>query len=75
MKCINCTNWEPYKEYPNFGRCKSPKFIEGAAYWEKGYDPDSLLYCSGGMDSAGFETGAEFGCIHFKSKDVAKDEN
>lgn len=69
MKCKDCINWEQTKDNEqNFGYCKSFKFIEGASYYDAKYDSNSLLYCAGGMDDAGFETGAEFGCIHFERR-------
>jgi len=54
--CKNCTHWEK-------NNCDCDKFVY------EGYDEppiDGLVYWDYESYSAGFETGEQFGCIHFK---------
>lgn len=72
--CKNCKYWqedkgfmESHKTLSSFGTCQCPKFK---------YDPpnyndlaeDEFVYCDMEHYEAYFETGAEFGCIHFEQK-------
>jgi hypothetical protein len=63
--CKDCKHWERNKDEKYAGRCDSEKFVysdgndcqkDGLQYWDyEGY-------------SAGFETGEDFGCIHWEAK-------
>jgi len=66
MRCQNCMYWTRFKEsYENkeYGDCNNDKF--NYEYPAKNKD-DNLVYRDGEGWSAGFETGQNFGCIHFK---------
>lgn len=66
--CINCKYWVRNDDnYSNkfFGMCSSDKFI----YEDSDKNPkDALVYWDYEGYSAGFETGENFGCIHFTNK-------
>jgi hypothetical protein len=74
MNCKNCKYWHKYTddfdvEYhgPMMGVCHSDKF----RYKESSEKakPDELMYWDDEGYSAGFETGADFGCVHFSLKE------
>jgi hypothetical protein len=68
-RCKNCKYWtRTEKEEHNsglYGDCNSSKF-EYEIDRESLVDGDKLLYQDYEGFSAGFVTGEEFGCIHFK---------
>jgi hypothetical protein len=81
MKCSNCKYWKRQVPTPNhipdegFGDCSNPKFIYGKSdtiYYpfdrtlEQNYPVDALLYRDYENYMAWFETGENFGCIHFE---------
>ena len=60
-----------------FGMCNCKKLAYGYPFDKKEYNnevneqtPDMLLYCDGEEYSAFFYTGKDFGCIHFKPKEI-----
>ena len=63
--CQNCVNWERINDKSVFGECNCDNFV----YTGK-IDPpvknDILTYWDCECYSAGFETGENFGCVHFK---------
>ena len=75
--CKDCDFWKPipgsgeigqnFECYKNHGTCACKFFIE-----EDSLDiispSDSLLYWDYEGYSAGFYTGKDFGCIHFKAR-------
>lgn len=72
--CKNCIFWERYKEAGDIesrgehaGICNSAKFIDANDSCEK-VPKDGLRYWDYEGYSAGFETGENFGCIHWKGK-------
>jgi hypothetical protein len=71
--CKNCIHWgknEPYRNgKPRFGgECDSEKFVYDGmdTYYNKEPDEDMLQYGDFEGYSADFDTGPEFGCIHFE---------
>lgn len=75
-KCKNCKYWlRNTKEFEtkDFGECTCKKFQYEDIFREKKTTDDMLLYADYEGYSASFETGQNFGCIHFKEKD--KDGN
>ncbi len=62
--CRNCRFWKENKD-EHFGTCSNEKFVEVSDR----NNGDELLYYK--HDSTHkFFTGADFGCIHWKPKDV-----
>jgi len=71
-KCKNCSYWKEENSNPDSlmdwgGECKSNKFVY-AENLNRGEEPepDMMKYWDWEGYSAGFSTGPEFGCIHFK---------
>ena len=76
MKCKNCIHWKKHEpegknNYLIFGGdCDSEKFVYDGmdTHFDKDPDDDMMQYFDYEGYSAGFYTGPEFGCIHFKEK-------
>lgn len=70
-KCEGCGFWV-YKESSaspkHYGDCRCPKFCY--EYPDKEGDTNNLLYMDCEGYSAEFETGKDFGCIHWKPKEA-----
>jgi len=72
--CKNCKYWSsirsPYedKNGNNTGSCSNKKFIY--AIDDKKIDSDGLRYWDAEAYYAYFETGLNFGCIHFEKKEL-----
>ena len=76
-RCKDCNFWEANKRTNDhkwipegrelLGECSSKKFIYGAE-GERPFPDDSLVYDDFESYDAGFETGRNFGCIHFKAR-------
>ena len=67
--CDTCRHWNPYTEEfdisyhgPGRGVCKSEQFVYGSD--AKG-TPTQLVYWDYEGYSAGFDTGAKFGCVNW----------
>ena len=59
-------NMEMPKSYLNFGECYCRKFVYGESTDKSEiYDEDCLLYHDYEDWKAGFETGEDFGCLHY----------
>ena len=82
MYCKDCKYWKRHsKDNSNYdesndkrGKCSSPKFIDVSYenYFEseqKTNKSDTLEYWDFEAYKAGFNTGENFGCIHFKAGD------
>ncbi len=76
MKCKNCKHWKR-NDGGLFGMCNSNKFIDTSKEWDyigvnKNVNnrSDCLEYHDSEEYKATFDTGEEFGCIHFKEKGV-----
>ena len=72
MKCMNCRYWDRggYKNYL-VGTCKNDKFVyTGDGEYET--QVDGLGYWDSESYAAGFETGQDFGCIHFEKTEETK---
>ena len=76
--CKNCSLWyakgDDFGYKDNHGYCDSDKFMYGGEWDSEVTDEylkknDGLIYedCEG--YAASFETGENFGCIHFKEKE------
>jgi hypothetical protein len=67
MKCKNCKHWKRHEYGRNgFGNCNCDKFIdESADRCEIEFSTDCLLISDFEQYQAEFETGENFGCIHF----------
>ena len=71
--CKCCRSWEPVKNKGNWagrrnqGDCSCNSFIEFISSDIK-TPRDSLVYYDYEGYSAGFTTGSEFGCIHWREK-------
>jgi len=75
--CKNCRYWEEAKRLTQFywrantitgkmtGYCSCRKFVYGEAP-----DDDGFQYWDSEHYYAGFRTAPEFGCIHFKKRDI-----
>lgn len=68
MKCRDCAYWRRHTEKHHWqssklcaGTCSSEKWVESSAC-----PGDGVQYWDYESFSAGFETGEDFGCIHFK---------
>lgn len=69
MRCGDCVFWKRNtdKFIPDYmGDCSCPKFVYTGR--EDNYPRDGLEYCDYECYSAGFRTGEDFGCVHFKAK-------
>ena len=70
--CKNCKyfqrNTEPY-ENNNFGECSCDKFVYDYLDLEES-ETDKLYYWDVECYRAYFEVGENFGCIHFKQKEL-----
>lgn len=73
MECRECKFWEaehhPRRSKKIFGECKNPKFVYQEEITWKDEQSDMLIYWDYEGYSAWFETGSEFGCIHFEKRD------
>lgn len=72
--CKSCTFWERYGDAGDIeyhgahaGMCKCDRFVDANDTSEK-VPKDGLRYWDYEGYSAGFETGEDFGCIHWKGK-------
>jgi hypothetical protein len=71
MKCKDCAYWTR-KKYPHepepekVGNCKCDKFVYTGGFDDNETPIDGLGYSDYESYSACFETGENFGCIHFK---------
>ena len=69
--CKNCKYWTqhvgPYKD-THFGSCSNEKFVYTFTSLNKDVPDDGLGYWDEECYKAYFETGENFGCIHFESK-------
>jgi hypothetical protein len=70
-RCKTCEEWHCGKDYLTGGKyvagsCKSEKFVYTGE--SERVPIDGLGYCDGELHSASFETGPEFGCIHWKGR-------
>ena len=62
MKCKDCKYWGERPSDRDYGNCSCPKFVNEGS----GYNPDELaLIDNYGHYGVSFETGPDFGCIHF----------
>lgn len=70
-KCKNCKyfqrNTSSY-ENNNFGECSCDKFVYDSVW--KDSETDTLYYWDAEGYRADFEVGENFGCIHFKQKEL-----
>lgn len=64
--CKNCEYWIRKQKPDHVGKCHGSKFV----YVEYGNETpkDGLGYWDFDSYKAGFETGEDFGCIHFKQR-------
>lgn len=72
-KCKNCKYWKKHtEEYnnKNFGECYCKKIEYSEDISNKEITDDMLLYWDCECYSADFETGQNFGCIHFEKNDL-----
>jgi hypothetical protein len=73
-RCKNCTHWKKNLDNPDRfdkwgGGCESEKFTyEGTGGLERPRTDDMLVYGDYEGYSADFDTGPEFGCIHFERR-------
>mgnify|MGYP001394991771 CR=1 FL=1 len=67
MRCQDCIFWKRDGER-KFGTCGSEKFVYDAD--ESGFQGDELHYWDHESYSASFETGENFGCVHFRPKET-----
>jgi len=77
MHCKDCKYWErSNKDYfdNNYGDCNNEdKFFYGSPYKGEGeFSSDLMFYYDYEGYSAGFYTGQDFGCIHFKPKEPSQ---
>lgn len=72
MKCQECVFWNQIQNRQNFGKCACPKFVytDGFRDPRKQSDSSDLFICWDPEEMASFETGKDFGCIHFKGKEA-----
>lgn len=81
MHCKECKHWTRYKSpTPNsklpldeciygseeYGRCKNENFIY---LYGREHHNKALIYWDCDQFKADFETGEQFGCIHFEQKE------
>lgn len=74
--CKNCKYWKRDCDLECYGTCDNPSFEYESAYCyerhkkeqDKPILKNKLFYMDYESYSAGFETGEEFGCIHFENK-------
>ena len=64
-RCVTCRFWERLVEGEHLGLCSSEKFVESDL---DDCPIDGLEYWDYESNSAGFNTGEQFGCIHWKLK-------
>ena len=68
--CKYCKCWLKSSRVAGFGTCHSFKFINDSIYFYKSLpDHDTLCYYAGQDDLAWFNTGENFGCVHFDQKE------
>ena len=74
-RCESCKHWTPraYKsayesEIPEGGNCTCEKFMYTEETELKRPGNDCLVYWDYEGYSAGFETGKDFGCVHWEAK-------
>jgi len=63
-RCITCRHWTRNGESETSGKCGSSKFVYGFS----GFPKDSLCYWDHEGYSAGFDTGEDFGCVHWAER-------
>ena len=71
MRCKNCIHWKEHVDDESVlfgGVCDSEKFVYEGCCTEEEPEEDGLKYFDYEGYSAGFYTGPEFGCIHFREK-------
>lgn len=66
MKCKACVWWTPKNRDRTIGECHHEKFVYHYGFGESSCPKDGLAYWDQECYNAGFETGVEFGCIHFE---------
>lgn len=71
--CKNCVYWnrDEHDFNKNFGKCKCDKFVyTGKSEFEDvETNSDGLNYWDSEGYMARFETGENFGCVHFKERE------
>jgi len=71
--CKDCMFWEPMENKGNWignrnqGDCSCKSFIEYISC-DAEYPVDSLVYWDAEGYASGFNTGCDFGCIHWREK-------
>jgi hypothetical protein len=63
--CKNCEYWHTYKN-EHTGKCRNDKFVYIGGFDDIETPIDGLGYSDCESYNASFETGEQFGCIHFK---------
>jgi hypothetical protein len=77
MNCKTCKHWEhhPKRDVEHYGACSNPNFIYGTAQYDRDREKskfNELFYWDSESWAAGFETGENFGCIHWEPSPVPK---
>jgi hypothetical protein len=75
MYCKDCKHWDRNKEVgenKKFGSCGSEKFEDNSnrGFYSKEFADDMFVYSDYESYAANFETGENFGCVHFEKKEA-----
>jgi len=66
--CENCKYWdEENSDYYGFGNCNSKKIVNNE---NPETTEDDMMICFDDEGSVSFQTGRNFGCIHWQEKKV-----